>query len=112
MKSELTEIQINGVDYVRKDGIPKPDLKGDIKIVVLQRGWNLVGRFEREGADCTLHNASVIRYWGTTQGLGEIAQNGPTEKTKMDKCFGEVKFDILTVVFTLDCKEEAWKSAL
>ena len=57
--------------------------KGNIKIVILQRGWNMVGRFERVGSDCKLHNASVIRIWGTTKGLGEIAKDGPTKGTSI-----------------------------
>ncbi len=43
---------------------------------VLQRGWVMVGEFSKVGSDCSLTNAAVIRYWGTTKGLGEIAENG------------------------------------
>ena len=73
----------------------------DIKIVILQRGWCMVGKFERNGTECKLFQASVIRIWGTTRGLGEIAQNGPTEDTRLDPCHnGEsaIEFDYLTVV--------------
>ncbi len=88
------------------------EVSGDVKIVVLQRGWTIVGRFEREGSKCKIHNASVIRTWGTTQGLGEIAKGGPTSTTKLDKCNGLVEFDYLTVVLTMACKESAWKKYL
>jgi hypothetical protein len=86
--------------------------KGNIKIVILQRGWTMVGRFERNGSDCKLHNASVIRAWGTTKGLGEIAQGGPTLSTKLDPCGGLVEFDYLTVVATLSCEEKKWEKEL
>ena len=104
----VNEVKINGIDYVRKDSISKETVKGDIKIVILQRGWIIVGRFERNGSDCKVSNASVIRNWGTSKGLGEIALGGPTNNTKLDKCYGLVQFDYLTVVALIDCKEEKW----
>ena len=112
MESQVNEIRINGIDYVPKDTQVEKDINSDIKIVVLQRGWIVVGRFSREGAQCKLSNASVIRTWGTTNGLGEIAKNGPTSSTKLDKSHGVVEFDYLTVVLTIDCEVAKWQSKL
>lgn len=100
------KIIVNGVEYFPKEN------SGTIKIVILQRGWCMVGRLEKTGSDCKLHDASVIRAWGTTKGLGEIAALGPTSSTKLDKCYGLVEFDSLTVVASISCNEEKWKSAL
>ena len=111
-KANVCEIELNGVGYIRKDSISKQDIKGDIKIVILQRGWIVIGRFERNGSDCKMSNAAVIRTWGTTNGLGEIAKKGPTDSTKLDKCYGVVQFDYLTVVATIDCEEKEWSSEL
>lgn len=110
MNPKIEEIVIDGEIYVPKSSAVQP--KGDIKIVVLQRGWVMVGRFERSGSDCSLHNASVIRAWGTTKGLGEIAIGGPTSNTKLDKCGGLVQFDYLTVVALISCEEKSWKNKL
>lgn len=107
MKAELNEIQINGQVYVPK-GSDKVQYDGEIKIVVLQRGWVMVGRFVREGSECKLNGASVIRNWGTTKGLGEIAGNGPTTNTKLDPTNGAVEFDYLTVVATIACNQSVW----
>ena len=112
MVTENSEVVIDGKVYVSKDSVAEKDIVSDIKIVVLQRGWIVVGRFEREGTQCKLHNASVIRIWGTTQGLGEIAEDGPTTTTKLDKCKGVVQFDYLTVVLTLDCEAKKWLAKL
>lgn len=98
-------IVVNGATYVKQDA------PSSIKIAILQRGWVMVGRFERDGNDCTLRDTSVIRIWGTTGGLGEIAFSGPTKKTVLDKC-GTVQFDYLTVVALIDCDESKWKNAL
>ena len=103
------DISIDGVEYTP---VNDKDITGDVKIVILQRGWCMVGRFERKGNDCVLHNASVIRTWGTTKGLGEIAKGGPTSSTKLDKCYGQVEFDYLTVVASIACDEKAWKKEL
>lgn len=102
-----SELTVNGVTYVPK-GTEKVQYTGDTKIVVLQRGWVLVGKFEKSGSECKLHNASVIRNWGTTKGLGEIAQAGPTLSTKIDPTNGLVEFDYLTVVATIACNQSTW----
>lgn len=104
----METITVNGKTYYSE----KSDLQNptEIKIVVLQRGWVLVGRFEKDGTNCKLHDASVLRSWGTTKGLGEIALNGPTSSTKLDKCNGLVEFDILTVVLMISVKEDKWKT--
>ena len=112
MSADVRSIKIDDVEYVRKDDVVPQEIKGDIKIVVLQRAWNMIGRFERSGNDCKLHNASVIRRWGTTKGLGELAVKGKLPNTILDKCGGVVGFDYLTVVATLDCSEEKWKNDL
>jgi len=107
MEANLNEIQINGQVYVPK-GSSKQEYSGDIKIVILQRGWVMIGRMERNGSECKLHNASVIRSWGTTKGLGEIAGNGPTDNTKLDPCHGVVEFDYLTVVAAIAVNPNKW----
>ena len=109
MNQEINEIEINGVKYISKDSVKEvKEFTGDIKIVVLQRGWIYIGRFERNGNDCRLHNAYNIRLWGTTKGLSELV-NGATSKTILDKCDGTVEFDWLTVIHTITCNQSAWK---
>jgi len=102
----MKKIVVDGIEY-------KPVKKeGDIKIVVLQRGWIGVGHFSREGSDCKLENSHIIRNWGTTKGLGEISINGPTAKTVLDKNYGLVEFDYLTVVVCISCDEAKWQNVL
>jgi hypothetical protein len=112
MKTEVSVLSINGVDYVPKNSQPIVQPSGPAKIIILQRGWIMVGRLERNGSDCKLHNASTIRSWGTTKGLGEIASNGPTSKTLLDKCHGVVEFDYLTVVASISVEESKWANVL
>lgn len=108
----VNELSVNGVAYVPKSSVQVAQPSGPIKIIVLQRGWVIVGRLEKNGSECKVHQASVIRNWGTTKGLGEIAIAGPTSSTKLDKCGGLVEFDYLTVVATISCEESKWLAVL
>lgn len=97
-------ITIDGVTYT-------PESKSsDIKIVILQRGWVMIGRWSRDGDNCSLDDAHVIRQWGTKKGLGELV-GGPTASTVLDPA-GHVAFHVLTVVATIDAEEAAWASRL
>ena len=98
------EIVINGIKYFRER-----IASDDIRIVILHRGHVVVGRYERDGDEVTIRNASVIRLWGTTKGMGEIAAGGPTSKTVLDPC-GVVRCHALAVIATLDCEVDKWTS--
>lgn len=113
MKTEVQGISINGVDYIPKSTVPSvPQVASAIKIVILQRGWVIVGFYKRDGDNCSLTNASVLRNFGTTRGLGEIAQSGPTKDTKLDPCNGLVEFHRLTEVATISCEVSRWSNKL
>ena len=107
----METVEVNGKTYYSE----KPgniEFAGEYKIVVLQRGWVMVGKLERDGSECKLHQASVIRNWGTTRGLGEIAEAGPKKDTKLDPCNGVVEFDWLTVVAAISINEAKWAKEL
>lgn len=82
--------------------------KQDIRIVILQRGWVVVGRYSQKGEECTLEGAKVVRRWGTSKGLGELAAGGPIEgKTVLDPA-PTVRFHALTVVASIACEASKW----
>ena len=109
--SEPQSLMVNDVKYIREDSIsPNKNLSKDIRVVILQRGWVAVGRFEQEGSDCQLTDASIIRVWGTSKGLGEII-SGPTSSTKLDPC-GVLRFHELAIVATMDCEVSKWEKHL
>lgn len=83
-----------------------------INIVVLQRGWVVIGRLSKLGENYSLKKASVIRNWGTTKGLGELVKSGPLANTKLDPTNGTVRFHELTVVMRIKCDEEIWEKHL
>jgi uncharacterized protein YunC (DUF1805 family) len=101
---KVETITVNGKTYYSEK---QNQITGNLKIVVLQRGWVLIGNFEQNGDKCKLHNACVIRVWGTTKGLGELV-DGPTSTTTLDKCHGVVEFNELTMVLSISAREEKW----
>ncbi len=103
--SEPKTMQINDVEYVRKDSIQLPPTKK--QIVVLQRGWVVVGDVEKKDSEVVISNASVIRVWGTSKGLGELAENGASDKTKLDPC-PQLSVHPLSIVFLMNVNEASW----
>lgn len=77
------------------------------RIVVLQRAWVVVGEYTTDGEEVVVKNGSVVRIWGTTKGLGEIADNGPRSNTVLDP-IPELRVHKLGVVFSLQCNPEKW----
>ena len=109
--SKPESLIVDDVKYVHEDSLPQnKNLSKDIRIVILQRGWVMVGRFSKDGQDCKLETASVIRKWGTEKGLGEII-SGPMPSTVLDPC-GVSRFHELAIVATLDCEVGKWEKHL
>ena len=103
--SNQATVKIDDVEYVRVDSINvTPTTK---QIVVLQRGWIVVGDVCKTEHELAIKNCSVIQRWGTTKGLGEIAENGPTSKTVLDKCT-DIFVHPLSVVFCMNVNEGNW----
>ena len=76
-------------------------------LVVLPRGWVMVGECEEKDNKLFMTNASVVRRWGTTKGLPELANEGPLESTALDgKC--EMEFPLSAIIAKLKCNDEAW----
>lgn len=104
--SQSNTIMIDEVKYIRADRAEVVPTKK--QIIVLQRGWIVVGDVEKTETEVKINNCSVIRIWGTSKGLGEIAENGPTDKTKLDAC-PPVTVHPLTVVLYMNINEDKWQ---
>ncbi len=79
------------------------------RIVIVQSGWVFVGNYEldRELNCVRLTNASCIRVWGTSAGLGQLALKGVQKETILDPA-GVVDVPINSVVATLKCNPSVW----
>jgi len=112
----MKTITLNSKEYIAKEDVDKA-LKGtkvdptQIQIVVLQRGWVAIGRFQQKKEQCHLTSAFIIRSWGTTNGLGELANEGQKTNTKLDKC-ADLHFHELTIVMRMDVVEDKWADVI
>ncbi len=85
--------------------------EGAVRILIGQRGWVWVGRYVEYFDEVILSEARNIRRWGTSGGLGQLAEEGPQSNTVLDPA-GTVRLHRLAVIATLDAKESVWVSHL
>lgn len=76
------------------------------RIVVLDKGFVFVGLCDTQSKPglLVINKCRNIRYWGTTEGLGELV-NGPLPSTKLDD-WGTIEVPDKAVIFTIPCLRE------
>lgn len=107
--TQPTSIKIDNVEYVRKDSVAAPVFVGDIKIVILDRGYVYIGAVKIEGESLVIRNAKHLRVMGTTKGIGELI-NGPTEATRLD-AVGTVRAHLRAVSHTIEVEQSKWNAS-
>lgn len=80
-----------------------------LQIIIVQQGWVIVGEADPTSTHIEVQNASVVRRWGTTKGLGELAMKGPRPETILDYA-GRVEIPNHAVVLRIDCDEKGWNA--
>ena len=85
-----------------------------LTIIVIESGFVYVGftsvaQHEILGKCCILKDAKNIRVWGTTKGLGQLANVGTTAETKLD-FVGLVTMLISKIIHFIEVQEEAAKT--
>jgi hypothetical protein len=84
----------------------------DIRIVIAQNRWVLVGEYERDGLYIRVRNGAVVRRWGTAgKGIGHLASHGPTSDTVLDP-EPPTEMHVLAEVRSILCNPEIWGPAL
>ncbi len=105
--STPNSIIIDGVEYLPVSEA-RPTLTGDIQIVVADRGWNFIGHTSRDDSgNLVISGAKVIRRWGTTDGLGQLALKGKQPNTILDEA-GTVTIPSHAVIAVLDVNADKW----
>ena len=67
MTTSVTQIEINGVVYVRADSAPSAQPNGNRAVVVVDRGWIFAGDITRENGRIRLSRALHVFKW---EGIG------------------------------------------
>lgn len=99
-----SEIVADANDYVR--GVAAAGHRG-LCIAVLERGFVYVGQCSIWNDWLTIEGARCVRRWGTTQGLGQLAAEGPTPKTVLDAP-GTIEAPLNSVIHLIRCTPEHW----
>lgn len=82
-----------------------------ISIVVMMNGFVSVGRVTGTDKYLLIDDANVVRRWGTTRGLGQIAKDGPTANTALDPTPRE-RVPLDKVIKIIECDQGAWEGKL
>lgn len=77
------------------------------RIVVADRGFVFVGDVTREPGKIVITAGAVIRSWGTTKGLGQLAYDGPQPGTVLDP-LPRVELPERALIFMIDTAGEKW----
>ena len=102
----MSIVTIDGRRY-----IPVEDA-GEIKIVVLERGFIYVGRVdEGDPVDITIRGARALIRWGTENHLGELV-NGPLDSNRLgDSCVVKARWNP-QVIHRIEVNQDAWASTI
>ena len=84
---------------------------GSLQIVVLDKGFVYVGNTHVADGWVKIENAKCIRQWGTTNGLGQLASQGPQPKTILDPT-PTVRAPLASLVHLIACEESQWNSSI
>jgi hypothetical protein len=103
------KIELNGETYVKESEVKKQAKykASPVQIVVLNRGWIVVGNVSESVNKTVIQNAAIIRKWGTTKGLGELAMKGKLADTILDAC-PDITVDTANVVLLMNCEQSKW----
>jgi hypothetical protein len=81
------------------------------EILVMDRGFVLVGRCRLDPDDylsLLVDDCCTVRRWGTTEGLGQLAREGPLPETVLDPEGDGVRVNRLYVYRCIPCSEKGW----
>jgi hypothetical protein len=105
-----SNVTLNGREYVAVDSLCQQGDNADlgVRVVVLQRGWVVVGHARRFGPRVVVSKCAVVRRWGTTTGLGQLASGGPIkDKTVLDET-PDVECLESEIVLSMKCEVAKW----
>lgn len=85
---------------------------GDCKVIVMIRGFVLVGRVHEteDPMYYRVDDCCIVRRWGTSAGLGQLALEGIQEETILDPEGNGVLVNRRHVLREIPCMHASWKT--
>jgi hypothetical protein len=100
LSANLNTIQVNGVEYVRKDSIPGLLPEGNREVVVMDRGWIYAGDVIRaNNGDLEIYNPIHVFRWEEI-GYTGVLENPNSKKVTLKTCPYPVKVPAGSVIYT------------
>lgn len=113
MTTDINEIEVNGIKYVKKDSNQKaPVYNGMPYVIVRTYSAGVFAGYlkSRNGQEVVMVNARRIWYWAGAASLSQLANDG-TSKPKDCKFPAAVsKIELTQAIEILDCTEKAQNS--
>lgn len=81
--------------------------KFGLSIVIADSGHIWVGQVERDRDFIYITGGATIRRWGTENGIGQLAESGPTTETKLDRV-PHVIVPNHAVIAIIPCIDSVW----
>ena len=104
MNTEVSEVQINGVAYIRKDAVAASVPNGNRAIVVVDRGWIFAGDITEEDGRIYLDRAVWVFRWESV-GFAAIVAN-PKAKCDIRKMTTRVDIPEGSEIFRLPVADD------
>lgn len=115
MKQNLNEIEINGIEYVKKSNV-KNKSNAILKDYVIVRTYSagvFAGNLKsREGKEVILNNARRLWYWDGAASLSQLAMEGVS---KPDNCKFPCEVDEIVLTEAIEiikCTQKAYDSIM
>ena len=78
-----------------------------LALVVADRGFVWVGKVVTTQDWVEIENARPVRRWGTKEGLGQLAKEGPLANTVLDAA-ADLKVSRKALIAIIPCEAEKW----
>src|SRR6185503_13606097 len=101
-KTNINDVEINGVTYTKKGAEIEPSVDTDHIIVIAQRGWIFEGQRDNGVEEkLQLLNANIVRSWSNGKGIGGLCKKAFKDDYTLDEV-GTVSFPHEGVICTID----------
>ena len=114
-KVDLNEVEINGIEHVRRDcikNIPAKELNGMKYCIVRTYSAGVFAGYveTRNGQEGVIRNSRGLWYWDGACGLSQLAVDGTTAPSNCKFTVEVDKRELTQIIEVIECSEKARKN--